>query len=169
MTTATRKAMTPAQKDVFDFVVRHFSETGTSPSQRQIQAALGFSSVNGIKEKIAVLMREGYLTAIPLEGQVDDQGFPKYKPNSIRPSNWQEMIGTAKPAVGEFASYGKNFAFVIMGDRVAFIFFNDEKRASDVMPLADALAIATNFKFTEGTDVERLAKLAEKTAAKRLR
>lgn len=175
MTTATTattgKPMTPAQKDVFDFVVKHFSETGTSPSQRQIQAALGFAAVNGIKEKIGVLMREGYLTAIPLEGQVDNYGHPKYKPNSIRPSNWQEMLAAkpAKPTVGEFASYGKNFAFVIMGEQVAFMFFNDEKRASDVMPLTDALAIAANFKFTEGSDVERLAKLAEKTAAKRLR
>ena len=170
-TTTTVRPITPAQQDVLDVITKHFIATGTGPSQREIMAKLGFSSVNGIKEKIAALIAKGFLVSIEIPGQTDDMGYQRYKANTIRPSNWQELMGgsPAKPTVGEFASYGKNFAFVIMGDRVAFMFFDDEKRASDVMLLADALQIATNFKITEGTDAERLAKLAEKTAAKRLK
>jgi SOS-response transcriptional repressor LexA len=169
-TATTGKPVTPAQQDVLDVITKHFVETGTGPSQREIMAKLGFTSVNGIKEKIAALIAKGFLVSIEIPGQTDDQGYQRYKANTIRPSNWQELMGgAAKPTVGEFASYSTNFAFVIMGDKVAFMFFNDEKRASDVMLLADALQIATNFKIVEGTDSERLAKLAEKTAAKRLK
>lgn len=170
-TATTARPITPAQQDVLDVITKHFIATGTGPSQREIRDKLGFSSVNGIKEKIASLLAKGLLVSVEIPGQTDDMGYQRYKANTIRPSNWQELLGSspAKPTVGEFASYGKNFAFVIMGDSVAFMFFNDEKRASDVMPLADALQIAANFKIVDGTDTERLARLAEKTAAKRLR
>lgn len=57
--------MTPKQKRVYETIRRLLAEKGISPSYREIAYASGYRSTGIVSRHIAMLRRDGYLTATP--------------------------------------------------------------------------------------------------------
>jgi len=53
--------MTPRQKQCLDFIARHIGERGTSPSYREIAAALGLASTSSVSRLVVALIDRGHL------------------------------------------------------------------------------------------------------------
>ena len=158
---------TEAQARVLEFVTNHFLENGTSPTVRKIAEAVGSKSANDIQKKVEILIRKNLLVA---DEYTDEGGRRRYRAGSLKPANWQELRGTTVVSQKEENSgFGENFAFVIMGKMVAFMFFNDTVKTSDVVALSVAIGYCDNFKIPAGTNAERLTQLAPKFAAKALK
>lgn len=53
--------LTPRQKDLLDYLVKVISTTGVPPTFREIGAALGIGSTNGVSEHIRKLEEKGFI------------------------------------------------------------------------------------------------------------
>ncbi len=53
--------LSPRQRDMLEFLIAHVDQTGVVPSYREIGAALGIGSTNGVSDHIKALERKGYL------------------------------------------------------------------------------------------------------------
>lgn len=54
--------MTPAQKEVFDYIEWYISFNGYAPSRQDIADGVGFLSANAAHEHVVRLKKKGYLT-----------------------------------------------------------------------------------------------------------
>lgn len=54
--------LTARQREVLRLIVRHFEDHGAPPSYRELMAALGIRSPNGLWGHISLLTRRGLLT-----------------------------------------------------------------------------------------------------------
>jgi SOS-response transcriptional repressor LexA len=55
-------AITPRQKEVFDFIVAYRDVAEYSPTYREIQARFGFKSEMAARDHVLALERKGYVT-----------------------------------------------------------------------------------------------------------
>jgi len=53
--------LSPRQREILDFIVAAIDANGVVPSYREIGAALGIGSTNGVSDHIKALERKGYL------------------------------------------------------------------------------------------------------------
>ncbi len=53
--------LTPKQKRILDFIVEHTEREGYAPSQQEIAAAFGYSSLGTVQNYLVRLEREGFL------------------------------------------------------------------------------------------------------------
>jgi repressor LexA len=56
-----RPKLTARQQEMLDYIERETSATGVPPSIRQIGAALGISSTNGVRLHLQALQKKGYI------------------------------------------------------------------------------------------------------------
>ncbi len=56
-----RPKLTARQQEMLDYIERETSSTGVPPSIRQIGAALGISSTNGVRLHLQALQKKGYI------------------------------------------------------------------------------------------------------------
>lgn len=56
-----RPKLTARQQEILDYIERVVSTTGVPPSIRQIGAALGISSTNGVRSHLKALEKKGYI------------------------------------------------------------------------------------------------------------
>ncbi len=57
----TREPLTKRQQVIFDFVVSSLCEHGRPPTLREIGAATGIKSTNGVSEHLRLIERKGYI------------------------------------------------------------------------------------------------------------
>lgn len=167
--TATANEATEAQAVLLACIKNHFLANGTGPTVRMLMEAIGSTSPNNVQEKVKILIRKKLVVA---DEYTDAAGRARYKAGSLKPANWQELRGiTVEPVSRKEANsgFGENFAFVIMGEKIAFMFFNDSAKMSDVVDLTTAIKTADGLNIPAGTTVERLTALAAKMAPRKLR
>ena len=56
--------LSPRQRDILDFLVATVDQTGVFPSYREIGAALGIGSTNGVSDHLKALERKGYIERV---------------------------------------------------------------------------------------------------------
>ena len=56
--------LSPRQKQILDFLVATFDQSGVFPSYREIGAALGIGSTNGVSDHLKALEKKGYIERI---------------------------------------------------------------------------------------------------------
>lgn len=54
--------LSPRQREILDFIVTRLDQRGVAPSYREIGAALGITSTNGVSDHIKALIKKGYLS-----------------------------------------------------------------------------------------------------------
>lgn len=59
------KPLTARQREVFDVIAKFIREHGLPPSQRDIAAAIGVSSTNGVNDFLTALERKGWIERVP--------------------------------------------------------------------------------------------------------
>ena len=55
------RELTQRQAEVLDVIRAHHARYGTSPTLREICAAMGFTSTNGASDHLRALVRKGYV------------------------------------------------------------------------------------------------------------
>jgi len=60
--------LSPRQRAILDFIIAAIDQRGVAPTYREIGAALGIGSTNGVSDHIKALMRKGYLERGALPG-----------------------------------------------------------------------------------------------------
>jgi repressor LexA len=63
--------LSPRQRELLDFIGKAIEESGVVPSFREIGAALGIGSTNGVSDHIKALVRKGYIE------HVNGRGTPR--------------------------------------------------------------------------------------------
>jgi repressor LexA len=64
-TTAALQPLTPKQREVFDWIVAFYERERIPPTIRELQAAFGILSPNGVVCHITPLMKKGWLIRKP--------------------------------------------------------------------------------------------------------
>lgn len=99
------EALTDRQQEILDYIRRHIEENGYPPTVREIGAAFGIRSTNGVADHLKSLERKGYLERGSL------------KSRALRPLSVEE----ADPTFNEMPS--------IQDKRAATVTSLDERRA----------------------------------------
>ncbi|MCO4743521.1 MAG: transcriptional repressor LexA [Proteobacteria bacterium] len=60
--------LSPRQTDILEFILGAIDQSGVAPSYREIGAALGIGSTNGVSDHIKALIRKGYLERVGSRG-----------------------------------------------------------------------------------------------------
>ncbi|MBN1982750.1 MAG: transcriptional repressor LexA [Chitinivibrionales bacterium] len=55
------KELTEQQSRVFSFIVRHHAERGVPPTVREIGAALGYKSINNVRQHLRLIAQKGHI------------------------------------------------------------------------------------------------------------
>jgi len=63
--TNTNKELTPEQERVFSHVVKVRSDRGFPPTVREIAEALGYKSINNVRQHLRLIERKGYIKVLP--------------------------------------------------------------------------------------------------------
>lgn len=137
--------LTTKQREVFDFIAQHLSESALPPSVREIGSALGFSSPATVHNHITGLIDKGYLIrdprksrAIALSVEAAERFGYTYEPVSpknvhetrshlrlvedaaVTPSSlFDKMVGDMIEAEDPAYSVGEVVAIPVMGDVAA--------------------------------------------------
>jgi repressor LexA len=90
--------LSPRQRDILDFIVAAIQQRGVAPTYREIGAALGIGSTNGVSDHIKALVKKGYL----------ERGADAGAPRALVPTSMatgrveEETIGI--PVLGRIAA-----------------------------------------------------------------
>lgn len=170
--------LSPRQRAMLDFIVAAIDQRGVAPTYREIGAALGIGSTNGVSDHIKALIKKGYLE------RAADPGSPRALVPTTRATGLVEDDGVVGvPVLGRIAAGlpllaeenyegtlrvdasmlpagGKVFALVVTGDSMIedgihdgdFLFVRQQKqvRNGDIaVVMVDGEATVKRF-FREG-------------------
>lgn len=126
--------LSPRQRAMLDFIVAAMDQRGVAPTYREIGAALGIGSTNGVSDHIKALIKKGYLE------RAADPGSPRSLVPTTRATGFIEddgvvgvpvlgriaaglpllaeenYEGTLRVDAGMLPAGGKVFALVVTGD-----------------------------------------------------
>jgi repressor LexA len=122
------------QREILEFLSARVDQTGVLPSYREIGAALGIRSTNGVSDHVKALLRKGYLERVgshgasrsmrltrKATGTLDDGtivGVPilgQIAAGALRYAE-ENYCGTLRVDAGLFPGNGNIFALVVTGD-----------------------------------------------------
>lgn len=91
--------LSPRQREMLDFIVSTIDATGVVPSYREIGAALGIGSTNGVSDHIKALERKGYIE------RTGGRGSPRSLRVSDQAATYLEDADTVSvPVLGKIAA-----------------------------------------------------------------
>lgn len=91
--------LSPRQREILDFILATIDQRGIAPTYREIGAAVGIQSTNGVSDHIKALIRKGYLSLGA------DPGSPRSLVPTVRATGFVQQEGTVGvPILGRVAA-----------------------------------------------------------------
>lgn len=99
-----RKALTPRQREVFEFIKERIEQTNRPPTLREIGLRFQISSTNGVRSILAALVKKNFIARSPKLSRGIDLPQTTREPMSQAEFSHEESKVTEIPIVGRVAA-----------------------------------------------------------------
>jgi len=99
-----RKALTPRQREVFEFIKERIGQTNRPPTLREIGQRFEISSTNGVRSILAALVKKGYIARSPKLSRGIDLPQATREPRIPADFSSEEAKVAEVPIVGRVAA-----------------------------------------------------------------
>ena len=154
------KDLTVRQIEIANFICSESEKLGSGIGYRQIGKHFGVA-INAVKNHIEAIKAKTGQSLITWTS--DENG--RAKANSLRSPKLES--GFADTSISPNCRSGNGFSVVVVGNDVAFTIFSDSGIIRhDKISLSEALGYCDTFSVNGDSNIDRIAKLAEKQAVK---